>query len=213
MGEGTVVARGPIAPVPPVTVEHGWEIGAPRGLAALRITDCSPLAKVMVKADVDGRVARALGVAFGRSARDEHGSLVVGCGPGEWLLLAPPGAAAALVEWAGTIPDEGLVSVLDETHGRALVRITGAATSATLAKICAIDLADRVTPNRSAFRTSVAGVVADVVREDLEVERSYLVGCERSFGQYLFDRILDAGEEFAMEIDGFVFPEVRESET
>ena len=32
---------------------------------------------------------------------------------------------------------------------------------------------------------------------------SYRLHCERSSGQYLFDALLAAGAEFAIEIDGF----------
>ena len=93
MAEASPVARSPISPAPPVTVERGWEVSARRTGADPRIIDCTPLAKVLVLASTDGAVARALGVPFGRAARDEHGTLVVGSGPGEWLLLGPPGAS------------------------------------------------------------------------------------------------------------------------
>ncbi len=72
------VARSPIAPAAPVMVEHGWEISARRSGADLRIMDCTPLAKVLVRASADGEVARMLAVPFGRAARDEHRTLVVG---------------------------------------------------------------------------------------------------------------------------------------
>jgi sarcosine oxidase gamma subunit len=72
-----------------------------------------------------------------------------------------------------------------------------------LAKVCGIDLSEEVTPKGAAFRSSVAKLVTDVVRDDLESERSYLLHCERSSGQYLFDALLDAGEEFGIEVDGF----------
>lgn len=36
--------------------------------------------------------------------------------------------------------------------------------------------------------------------------RSYLLHCERSCGQYLFDALLDAGAEFGIDIDGFRAP-------
>jgi hypothetical protein len=102
VAEAAPVARSPIAPAPPVTVEHGWEISARRTGADLRIIDCTPLTKVLVRASTDGEVARTLGVPFGRAARDESGALVVGSGPGEWLLLAPPGAGAAVTGRVGT---------------------------------------------------------------------------------------------------------------
>jgi heterotetrameric sarcosine oxidase gamma subunit len=207
VAEAAPIARSPIAPVPPTTVEYGWEISARRSAAKLQITDCTPLTKVLVLAPSDGELAHALGVPFGRTARDERGTLVIGSGPGEWLLLAPPGSNAGVMERIGAIQDGGLVSVFDATHGRALVRITGARASDLLAKVCTIDLTDEGTPDGAAFRSSVAKLVTDVVRDDRGDSRSYLLHCERSSGQYLFDALIDAGDEFGIEVDGFVEPE------
>ena len=209
MAEAAPVARSPISPAPPVRVEHGWEISARRSAAELKIIDCTPLAKILVLASPDGEVARALGVPFGRAARDPHGTLVVGSGPGEWLLLATPGTSPAVTQRVDEVQDEGLVSVFDATHGRAIMRITGAKAPDLLAKVCAIDLADEVTPNGAAFRSSVAKLVTDVVRDDSGGSRSYLLHCERSSGQYLFDALIDAGDEFGIEVDGFVDPGKR----
>ena len=189
-----------------MTVEHGWEISARRSAAELKITDCTPLAKILVLAPQDGEVARAFSVPFGRAARDEHGMLIVGSGPGEWLLLAPPGTSAAVVERVEAIQDGGLVSVFDTTHGRALVRITGARAPDLLAKVCAIDFVDEVTPDGAAFRSSVANLVTDLVRDDKRGTRSYLLHCERSSGQYLFDALIDPGSEYDIEVDGFFDP-------
>ena len=62
--------------------------------------------------------------------------------------------------------------------------------------LCAVDLS--AMPGGSALRTSVAGVVTEVVRED-----GSLVLCfDASFGQYLAGAILDAGAEFGMEVEG-----------
>jgi heterotetrameric sarcosine oxidase gamma subunit len=203
------VARSPIAPTSPVTVVYGWEISARRSGADLRIMDCTPLAKVLVRASTDGEVARTLGVPFGRAARDEHGTLVVGSGPGEWLLLAPPATNAVVARRVEGIPDEGLVSVFDATHGRALMRITGERAADLLAKVCGVDFSEEVTPDGAAFRSSVAKLVTDVVRDDRGAERSYLLHCERSSGQYLFDALIDAGDEFGFEVEGFLTPEMQ----
>jgi heterotetrameric sarcosine oxidase gamma subunit len=181
----------------------GWEVSGRRSTAPLRLADCTPLSKVLVRADARGATAAALGVRFGRAARDEHGVLVVGSGPGEWLLVGPPGAAPAV---ASRVPHPGgdFVSVVDLTHGRAFMRITGASSPAVLSKVCGIDFSDHVTPNGAALRSSVAKLVTDLVRDDLDGERSYLLHCERTSGQYLFDAVLDAGAELAIDVDGFV---------
>jgi heterotetrameric sarcosine oxidase gamma subunit len=203
------IARSPIAQAAPTTIKHGWEVSARRSAADLKIIDCTPLAKVLVLASTEGELARALRVPFGRAARDAYETLVVGSGPGEWLLLAEPGTSAAVTQRVEEVKDERLVSVFDATHARALVRITGARTPDLLAKVCAIDFADGVTPNGAAFRSSVAKLVTDVVRDDSGGSRSYLLHCERSSGQYLFDALIDAGHEFGIEVDGFVDPGYR----
>jgi heterotetrameric sarcosine oxidase gamma subunit len=175
--------------------------------ASLTLTDLSALAKVQVKAPPDGQVRAALGTPFGRAVRSAAlGALVVGSGPGEWLVLGPPDAAAelraALTELVAGVDE--FASVVELTHGRALVRLRGPDSAALLAKVCAVDLADAVTPDGAAFRSSLARVVTDVVRDDLpDGTRSYLLHCERSSGQYLAESLLDAGTEFDIAVTSF----------
>jgi heterotetrameric sarcosine oxidase gamma subunit len=198
------IARSPIAQPDPVETVAGWEVHAGRSTAALRLADHTPLAKVLVRATPGGAIARHFKVPFGRAARDQDGTLVVGCDPDGWLLLGPPGAEAAIAGRVRGLSDDGPVSVLEIFgHGRALLRLTGADAPRLMAKVCAIDLDDGVTPNGAAFRSSVARLAADVVRDDVSGERSYLLHCERSSGQYLFDALMDAGGEFGIERDGF----------
>ncbi len=197
------VARCPVRPAEPVEVRDGWEVSQRRSAAPLRLMDCSPLGKVLVHAEPDGRAAAALAVPFGRSRRDEGGTFVVGSGPGEWMLLGAVGTGGALAAQAGALPDDRLVTAVDVTHGRALLRLTGPDAPALLAKVCAVDLRDRVTPDGAAFRSSVAKLATDVVRDDRDATSSYLLHCERSSGQYLFDALLDAGAEFGVDVDGF----------
>jgi len=207
------VARSPIAPAPPVAVKAGWEVSGRRasaaGAAPLTLTDCTPLTKVQVRAPIGGEVAASLGVSFGRAARDPDGTLVVGSGPGEWLLLAPPGQAGTLVprlEKAAAQAASESVTWVDLTHGRALIRLYGPSAAGVLAKVCGIDLSDGITPDGAAFRTSVAALATDVIRDDLGGTPSYLLHCERSSGQYMFGTLLRAGAEFGIEIDGFEPP-------
>ena len=203
------VARSPIAPPPPVVVIDGWEVSGRRAGAGLTLTDCTPLAKVGVRAPIGGGAAAELAVPFGRAARDPGGTLVIGAGPGEWLLLAAPGQGLALTgraeELAARFPGE-LITATDLTHGRALMRLAGARGDDVLAKVCGIDTGDGITPDGAAFRTSVAAVATDVIRDDTGGVRSYLLHCERSSGAYLFGELLAAGSEFGIEIDGFTTP-------
>lgn len=200
------VARSAIRPAGPVTVS-GWEVDGVRSTAGLTLADLSALAKTLVRAPANGAMAGALGVPFARASRDASGALVTGSGPGEWTIIGPLGEGLAqrarLEAVAAGVAAGELITVLDLTHGRALIRLTGAAAPALLAKVCAIDLADHRTPNGTALRTSVAKLTTDLVRDDQEAVPSYLLHCERSSGQYLFEALLDAGAEFGAEVDGF----------
>ncbi|MBO0806215.1 MAG: hypothetical protein J2P25_24470, partial [Nocardiopsaceae bacterium] len=223
------VARSAIAAGERVTTAlAGWEVDATRSAAAFTIADYTPLAKIAVRGREDGPLAAALrvrfGVGFGRSATDAGGNLVIGSGPGEWLILGNPGSQDKLLPRIRALADEALAdqvpadqvpagqagagqagefgSVIDLTHGRAMVRLTGADCVALLGRVCGIDLSDDVTPDGAAFRTSVASLVTDVVRADSGDRPSYLLHCERSSGQYLFDTLLDVGAEFGLQVDG-----------
>jgi heterotetrameric sarcosine oxidase gamma subunit len=203
------VARSPITPPPPVVVIDGWEVSGRRARAGLTLTDCTPLTKVGVRAPAGGRAAAELAVPFGRAARDPGGTLVAGAGPGEWLLLAAPGQAPALIARAEDLAARcagELVTATDLTHGRALMRLTGTGAAGVLAKVCGIDTGDGITPDGAAFRSSVAALATDVIRDDVGGVPSYLLHCERSSGAYLFGELLSAGSEFGVEIDGFTPP-------
>ncbi len=200
------LARSPIAAPPPLAVAAGWQVTARRATGDLAITDCTPLTKVAVRAAAAGAVAAGLGVPFGRAARGVGGALVVGSAPGEWLLLDPPGQGAALIARIGGLAVGEFATAVDLTHGRALVRLTGSRSADVLAKVCGIDLADEVTPDGAALRSAVAGLATEIVRDDRPAGRSYLLHCERSAGQYLFDALLRSGAGFGIEIDGFTPP-------
>jgi heterotetrameric sarcosine oxidase gamma subunit len=206
-----------------VRVEAGWEVSGCRSEAALTITDCTPLAKVHLRAPWNGAMGKALGVPFGRADRDgasQGGAstdgrwLVVGSGPGEWHVLAPPGAAAAVTDWLATVAADAagdeFVSMTDLTHGRALVRVTGPDAADLLARLCGADLQDDMAPDGAALRSGVAGVATDIIRDDTMIDGvgvpSYLLHCERSSGQYLFGALVSAGESLGIGIDGFRLP-------
>jgi heterotetrameric sarcosine oxidase gamma subunit len=193
------IARSPIAAAPPVEVIDGWEVSVRRSSAPLRLSDCTPMTKVLLRAPAESSTAQVLDVPFGRARRLDD-ILVVGSGPTEWLFLGPVGSSPAADLRTGSSDDH--VSTIDITHGRALVRLTGDDAARLLAKVCAIDLSDDVAPDGIAFRSSVAKVATDVIRDDVAGERSYLLHCERSSGQYFFDALLDAGDEFGIQVEG-----------
>ncbi|MGH1488956.1 MAG: sarcosine oxidase subunit gamma [Acidimicrobiales bacterium] len=165
-----------------------------------QLTDESALTKVLVRAATDTPAAQQLAARFGTSRTDGE-VLILGQRPTEWLLV---GAAETVAAYVGGLDRSGHVSVIDHTHSRAMFRLTGATATSTLEKVCSLDWSDTMTPNGAVVSASVAKVNCDIVRHDQTDEldqggesvRSYLLACDRSFAQYLFDAVLDASREF-----------------
>lgn len=196
-------------------MRSGWEVSARRSAAECTLTDETPTTKTLVRAPFRGAVRDLMGTPFGRASRREMAGvpvLAVGSGPGEWLVIGPSDSGSRVREHltAETATSGEFVSVVDLTHGRALIRLRGRRSADLLNKLCGIDLRDGTTPDGSALRTSVAGVATDVIRDD-ESGPSYLLHCERSSGQYLFDALLDAGTEFGVDTTGPDSPVVENS--
>jgi heterotetrameric sarcosine oxidase gamma subunit len=185
----------------------GWETSAKPSTASLRLTDCTPCGKLLVRTGIRSATARALGVNQGRASRDGSGRLVAGIGYEEWLIIGPSGVTLPALATDGTDGTPELVTIVDLTHARALVRIVGADSAKVMSKLCGIDFGDKATPDNTALRTSVAGLVAEIIRSGAAssdaASRCYLMLCERSAGQYLFNTLLDAGQEFGIDIEGF----------
>lgn len=166
------------------------------GDAALTIADESATAKTLVRSDQE-----QFGVGFGASGA--HGdAIVAGTRPDEWTIL---GSVEAVEAAEAAIDRGGFTSVIPFTHGRALFRITGDDATRMLEKVCGIDWSDSMTPNGAVVSASVALTTCDIIRNDLDkgegsTKRSYLLMMDRSFAQYLFDALLDAGEEFNLAV-------------
>ena len=182
----------------PVTKIHARRDAVPgdaaRHDAPLTLSDVSSTTKTILRAGAGTNASRQIGVAFGGSRTDGN-VLVIGQRPDEWILLGPAAGIEALID---DLDRSGHVSVIDHTHSRAQFRLTGAAAASVLEKVCNLDWSDDMTPDGAAVSASVAGVTCDLVRNDLAGARSYLIAGDRSFGQYLFDAILDSGQEFGI---------------
>lgn len=157
---------------------------------ASSVTHLDPMSKASVRAAADTAAAAALGLTFG-SAEQRGDTLVVRIRPDEWYLL---GDGAATM--AGGLDLSGYASSVDVSHSRHAVRVTGDHAADTLAKLCSADLGDALTPDGAAWGNSVAGVTCDIVRDDVDGERSYLLLFDGSFTAYLVGALEDAAAEF-----------------
>jgi len=167
---------------------------------SLTLTDASATTKWLVRADADGPTADRLGARFGSSQIAAGGALVLGSRPCEWIVLGTPGEVAAAVAELEGLGEQEFMTALDWTHSRAMFRVAGADATRMLEKVCGIDWGDHMTPDGAVLSASVALTTCDLARNDVDCTPSYLVFCDRSFGQYLFDALIDAGNEFGLTV-------------
>jgi sarcosine oxidase subunit alpha len=114
------------------------------------------------------------------------------------LLLTEPGAAAA-VEQTFTQQrkaTDGCVHLTNLTSTLTVVQLVGPCSRELLCKLTALDLSPHRFTDLTCAQGSVAKVHALVVRADVSSELAYEVYCGREFGEYLWDTLRDAGQEF-----------------
>jgi len=163
--------------------------------AALTLADESTTYKTLVRAAAGTSARGSLAVAYGSSSNTGE-VLTAGSRPDEWILI---GSADAVRSRIGVLDTSGHVSVVDWTHGRAMFRLSGVRAGDALSKVCSIDLSDSMTPNGAVVSASVAKVGCDLIRNDMNGAKSFLLLCDRSFAQYLFDALIDTCNEFGVD--------------
>lgn len=204
-----LIARSPITPASPAMLIDGWEISNKSSSAELRLVDCSACNKTLLRTQTAADVTHELSAGYS-GGTDNRTRLVTPVGAGEWLILDFPNGRKP--DRAAELPFDHTFD--DLTHSRAMIRLYGENSSGVISKLCAIDLAETKLPNGFGLRTSLAGLVCELIRDDYPADltsdkgvaakvRSYIVLCDRSAGQYLFDSMLDAGREFGIDIEGF----------
>ncbi|MPY94541.1 MAG: hypothetical protein GEV08_16225 [Acidimicrobiia bacterium] len=208
-------ARGPSGPA---RVEvRGWLVDDRSAEGPLRLVDCSSVTKFEVQADPTGALAGQLAVAVGESELFEAGIVGASPAPGEWHLFVP-GATDGLLRLLEGVAAEEFVTVVEVTHGRALLRLSGLDAPRVLSLLCGLDLSDAAYPSGRVTVAPVAGTRTLVLRDDVFADElslaagdaaeevdvpSYLLCCDRSSGQWLAERIVVAGAPFGLELEGY----------
>ena len=121
-------------------------------------------------------------VALARMAHDEG------------MVFNEPGRAAAVSETLEQAADL-CANVVDVTSGLGGVRITGPSAHLLLAGVTELDASPDALPNMSCAQTKIAEVHAVLLRVDVGSVCSYEVYFGREFGEYMWDALLEAGDE------------------
>ncbi|MEX2650081.1 MAG: sarcosine oxidase subunit gamma family protein [Alphaproteobacteria bacterium] len=118
-------------------------------------------------------------------------------GPDEWLVVDAPGTEAKLVADLRKALDGLHAGVTDVTDGRTVIRLNGPNVRDVLAKGCALDLHPRAFGPARCAQTRLAK--ATVILHQLDAQ-TFDVYIERSFADYLWRWIEDAGQEYGFAI-------------
>jgi sarcosine oxidase subunit gamma len=124
------------------------------------------------------------------------GGALIGTGPGHWLAIGEGGRQGALIsELAAGLA--GLASVVDQSHAKAVLRVSGPRVRDALAKGCMLDLDPRTFRPGDAATTEIALIgcllwqVDEAPTFDLAVGRSYA----ESFWRWLASSAAEFGTE------------------
>lgn len=142
-------------------------------------------------------VERALGVTVprepGRVTGDEANA-VLWLGPDEWLMTAPDGHAARVLDTARAAMSDSLGSTVDVSANRTTLRLAGPVAREVLEKVCSVDLHPRAFGPGRCAQTLLGRTQA--VLWQVGSEPAYRLLVRNSFAHYLADLLLDAMAEF-----------------
>lgn len=123
-------------------------------------------------------------------------------GPGQWLACRRSAPAAGMEAMLAT-PFAGLAAIVDQSHGRTVLRVTGPRVRDALAKGLAIDLDPRAFKTGHAAVTAVThvGVHLWQVDDSPTYELSVPRGFAQSFWHWLEASAAEFGLEFSSEAE------------
>ncbi len=118
------------------------------------------------------------------------------------MLITAPGTAGAVAQLLSAsqepLPDESCIHMTDVTSSFTAVQIIGPQGYDLLRKLTALDLNPTAFSNLRCAQGDIAKVHALVLRADVKTQLAYEVYCRREFGEYLWQTLRDAGQEFGV---------------
>ena len=120
----------------------------------------------------------------------------------ELLVLIRPNMVSIVFQSLEENPDQ-CAHAIDVTSGLAGVRIIGPSSQQLLSSITEIDLSAEAFPDLSCAQIKAAEIHNTLLRSDLKGLPAYDVYFGREFGEYMWDALLETGEEYDVKPIGF----------
>jgi heterotetrameric sarcosine oxidase gamma subunit len=178
------------------TGDAGVIVGEVRGTGLATVT-----ARKGQRTALGAAAQSAFGVELpDRPRRVEAGDTAfVWCGPEQWLAYRHPAPAEGMEAMLGR-PFGGLAAIVDQSHGRTLLRITGPRAREALAKGVAIDLHPRAFMSGYAALTSVAHIGVHLWQ--IDDRPAYEFAVPRGFALSFWHWLEASAAEFGLEYAG-----------
>lgn len=168
------------------------------------VFDVSPIGKLLLHGDDVGDLLRdevpsGDSLAVGKVSQVSHparGSLAR-LTVDECLVLCEP---SEIPKWASLLSEvlDSCGRLVDHTSGLAAVRLTGPRSSDLLSKLSEFDSSPDSFPNLSGAQARFAEIHGTIIRTDVGPLPSYDLYFTREFGEYMWEAIFEAGEEFGV---------------
>ncbi len=168
------------------------------------ISDISPVGKLLIQGgDLGGSLHGVLdsddSPAIGdvRQVSDPARGRLARLTADECLVLFEP---EALSDWTTVLgePTRDCAHIVDQTSGLCGVRLIGPGSGALLSKLTEFDTSPGAFTNMRCAQSRFAEIHGTIVRADLDTLPSYDLFFSREFGEYVWDAIFEAGEEFGV---------------
>lgn len=131
------------------------------------------------------------------------GAVLARLTPGELYLfgLSPNAPIPSIAAIEGSlVKEQRFAHVTDYTHGKTVIRLAGAAAPEFLSKICGLDFHPTIFPNLRIAQTSAAKIKTLIARYDQSETPAYFLHVNRSLGQYFWEVVWEAGQEFGIRV-------------
>ncbi len=173
---------------------HGAHGRAPVTMAERKVD----IVQVMASLGGDAAAASAVGSALPGPGKAEisGASMTVWIQPSGWLVIRPRGAEGALVTTLASTAGEA-AAVVDQGHGKAVLRLSGSQAGDVLAKGSRVDLHARTFPPGSAATTTIDHITVTIVKVDAT---TFDLVLPANFAEAFADWLKMAAAEFGYEI-------------
>jgi heterotetrameric sarcosine oxidase gamma subunit len=183
----------------PITHYQSHSDASQSPIPNLQLSDLTGVQVTLIQGEMSDVLPFAAVPAKRGEVVEVDGGLLVRLTPANlyWFGLSPAAKLPGMAELDDTFAGNGrFARATDLTHGKAVLKLAGAASRDVLSKICGLDFYDRLFPNMFVAQTSAAKIKTLIVRADQGNVLTYFLHVERSLGQYFWEVVWDAGQEF-----------------